>query len=137
MSNVHLEKEISLLLRYPVSKRPTFQFYKLDKEDKFNNARFITDIVANELNPATLFAKQSYLGGKFGLTIDYRNNPIIPQKGVYWQTTVRHLSGLNDASYNVTQLNSDFTFHIPLVKNILVLSAIKKGHPFHNEPCNT
>ena len=38
---------------------------------------------------------------------------------------------MNDASYNVTQLNSDFTFHIPLVKNILVLSdRFGGGHNF-------
>ena len=37
-------------------------------------------------------------------------------KGVYMRLTGRHLEGLNDNSYNFTQLNGDFTFHLSIIK---------------------
>jgi outer membrane protein assembly factor BamA len=110
---------------------PTFQFYKLDQDDKFNQVRFITMTGLNGLDPTTLFAKQSYFGGKFSLTADSRDNVIMPQKGVLWNTTVRHLSGLSDTKYKVTQLNSEFTFLLQLAKDRLVFAdRFGGGHNF-------
>ena len=44
------------------------------------------------------------------LGVDTRNNPALTTKGVNWQTTLKVLSGINDISKNVTQLNSDLHF---------------------------
>jgi hypothetical protein len=131
--------DISLLLRKNFSEKvvmtmgPTFQYFKLDPTDKFNEDRYIIQTDANGLDPNTLFAKQSYVGGRFSLIADTRDNRVMPQKGVFWQTTVRYLSGLNDASYEVTQLNTDFTLHIPLIKRFVVLvDRFGGGHNFGN-----
>lgn len=129
--------DISLLLRKNFSEKvimtigPTFQFYKMDSTDKNNRTRNIVQTAANGLDPATAFSKQSYVGGKFSLTADTRDNKIMPMKGIFWQTSVRHLSGLNDASYEVTQLNSDLSFYIQLIKKKLILvNRIGGGHNF-------
>ena len=129
--------DISLLLRRNFSEKvimtlgPTFQFYKMDSTEKNNKRRFIVQENPPGLNPATAFAKQSYVGGKFSLTVDTRNNKIMPEKGIFWYSTARHLSGLNDASYEVTQVNSDFSFYIPIIKKRLVLvDRVGGGHNF-------
>lgn len=132
--------DISLQLRKNFSEKvvmtlgPTFQFYNMDSTDKFNRRRNIVQQKEDlGIDPATAFAKQSYIGGKFSLVADTRDNKVIPRRGILWQTTVRYLSGLNDASYEVTQLNSDFTFNINLVKNIVVLAnRFGGGHNFGN-----
>ena len=129
--------DISLLLRKNFSEKvimtlgPTFQFYKMDSTDKNNRKRFVVQEIPDGLDPATAFAKQSYVGGKFSLTADTRDNKILPEKGIFWYTSLRHLSGLNDESYEVTQLNSDLSFYIPLIKKRLVLAnRIGAGHNF-------
>jgi hypothetical protein len=130
--------DISLQLRKNFSEKvimtlgPTFQFYKMDSTDKFNRKRNITQSEDLGINPATAFAKQSYVGGKFSLIADTRNNRVMPTRGILWQTTVRYLFGLNDASYDeVTQVNSDFTFHIDIVKKTVVLAnRTGGGHNF-------
>jgi hypothetical protein len=110
---------------------PTFQFYSFDQDDKFNQARFITQTALNGLDPATLFKKQSYIGGKFTFSVDTRDNILMTRKGVNWFTSVRHLEGMNDASYAVTQLNSDFTFYLNIVpKRVIIANRVGGGHNF-------
>lgn len=130
--------DISMQLRKRFSEKvyftlgPTFQFYNMDSTDKFNRKRNITQSEDLGLNPLTAFSKQSYAGGRFSLVVDTRDNRVMPRKGIFWQTYVRYLSGLNDNSYeNVTQLNSDFTFHINLIKNVMILAnRFGGGHTF-------
>lgn len=128
--------DISLLLRKRFSDQvmvtfgPTYQFYSLDPAD--NTGRNI-NLPPPDLNPATLTAKQSYFGGKFSVIADTRDNKVIPQKGIFWQTSLRHLEGMNNNSYTVTQLNSDFTFYVNLVENTLVFAnRFGGGHNFGN-----
>jgi hypothetical protein len=129
--------DISLLLRKNFSEKvimtigPTFQYFNLDPDEKHNKDRNIIQTVSNGLDPATLFSKQSYIGGRFSLIADTRDNKVLPQKGILWQTSLRYLSGLNDASYEVTQLNSEFTFHLNLIKNfVTVANRFGGGHNF-------
>lgn len=131
--------DFSLLLRKNFSEKvimtigPTFEYYKLDPNDRRNRVRYIVQTVSHGLDPATLFARQNYIGGKFSLVADTRDNKILPRKGIVWQTTVCHLHGLNDASYKVTQLNSEFTFHLNIINKILVVAdRFGGGHNFGN-----
>lgn len=129
--------DIALQMRSNISKKviltfgPVFQFYKLDQDDKFNEVRYITMTGLNGLDPATLYENQTFLGGRFGLNIDTRDNHILPQKGVYWSSTVRHLAGIGDIKNNVTQLNSDFTILVTLIRDRLILAdRVGGGHNF-------
>ena len=129
--------DFSILLRKNFSEKvimtlgPTFQYFKLDPNDSRNKDRYIVQTPMHGLDPTTLFAKQNYVGGKFTLTADTRDNKVIPRKGILWQASVRHLYGLNDQSYKVTQVNSEFTFHISIVKNVIVLAnRFGGGHNF-------
>jgi Omp85 superfamily domain len=110
--------DISMLIRKKFSSSvsvtfgPTFEFYSLDSAQ--NKNRFILKTGSNGLDPVSLFSDQSYIGGKLTLGIDTRNSKVLSTKGINWQTTVRALSGLNDISKNITQLNSDLSIYIPL-----------------------
>jgi hypothetical protein len=110
---------------------PVAQFYSYDEDDKFNAARFISMTGLNGLDPNTLFEKQTYIGGKFTFLVDTRDNKLMTRKGINWYTSLRHLEGQNDASYSVTQLNSDFTFYINIVpKKLMIANRVGGGHNF-------
>ena len=118
--------EFSLLIRKRFSDKvtmtigPTFEYYDLNKEDNLKKNIFLTPPAG--LNFSTLYHHQLYGGGKFSLSVDTRNNKVMPEKGVLWQTTVRSLVGLNDSSFNLTQLNSDFSFFVKLIPNRLIFA---------------
>jgi hypothetical protein len=130
--------DISLLLRKNFSEKvimtlgPTFQFYKMDSTDKFNRRRNV--VLQKEdlgFDPATAFSNQSYAGGRFSLVADTRNNKVLPRSGILWNTTVQYLSGLSDTKYEVTRLNSDFTFHINLINKVVTIAnRFGGGHNF-------
>jgi hypothetical protein len=129
--------DISLLLRKNFSEKvimtlgPVYQYYELYSEDNLNQKRNIVQTASNGLDPATLFAKQSYVGGKASFTADTRDNKVMPRKGILFVANARHLYGLNDESYKVTQVNSEFTFHLSLVKNFVVIAnRFGGGHNF-------
>ena len=117
--------DISLLIRKRFSDKvmiafgPTYEFYKLDSTDNIGK-NIVTSIPG--INKSTLFASQSYFGGKFSLVIDTRDNKVVPQKGINWQTSYRYLSGLNDQSSNFSQLNSELTFYLKLIRNKLIFA---------------
>jgi hypothetical protein len=123
--------DISLLIRKRFSPKvsmtlgPAYQYFSLKQNDNFS--RFITMAPTNGLDPATLYAKQSYAGGIFTLNIDTRNRPALPVKGITWNTAIKVYRGLNDASYDITQLRSDFAFFVPLGKNAVLASRFGGG----------
>jgi len=118
--------DISLMLRHRFSEKvmfwlgPTFQFFHYDSTDKFNTRRNV------EVSPpagltSSINDRQSYLGFRTMLMVDTRNNPILPSKGILWNAHFKYLSGNNSKSYdNVSQFNTDLTFHLALASEWLV-----------------
>ncbi len=101
---------------------PDFQFYSYDSTDQFNKIRNV------EVSPpsgitSSIGKRQSYFGARVSFVVDTRNNKVLPSTGINWVTNLKHLSGLNDFSYDkVTQINSDFTFYLNLVKDRLTFA---------------
>jgi hypothetical protein len=119
--------DITLQLRHRFSTKaslsfgPTFQFYSYDSTDQFNKARNVELNPLSGLNQGIFNKRQSYFGAKLGLNIDTRNHPALPGKGFCWNSSFAYLSGNNSNSYkNVSQLYSEFSFYVTLVKNWLV-----------------
>jgi len=126
--------DLAILLRKRFSDKvmftfgPAYQFYSMDSTDNINR-HIVTDIPGVDKN--TLFAKQSYLGGRYSFIVDTRNNKAIPYKGVYMRLTGRHLEGLNDQSHSFTQFNGDFTFHLSIIpKTLILVDRVGGGHNF-------
>jgi hypothetical protein len=110
---------------------PALQLFEMDSTDKNTMRRFIGQEIPPGLDRSTAFSRQTYIGGRFTFTVDTRDNRVMPQKGVYWYSAVRHLSGLNDTKYDVTQVNSDLSFHIPIIKKrLMVIDRVGAGHNF-------
>ena len=122
--------DITLQLRQRFSDKvmllfgPTYQFYSLDANEPLNAVRnVVLNTVAAGLNPATVFDKQSYVGAKFSLIVDTRDNKVIPESGINWVSTVKAVKGLGNDSYdNVTQINSDFSFYFNLIPDRLTFA---------------
>lgn len=129
--------DLSLLIRKRFSEKvtlmfgPTAEFYKLDSTD--NIGRNIVTTIPN-VNKSILFAKQSWFGGKASFIVNTRDHQVMPQKGINWITSYRYLSGLNDESRTFSQLNSELTFYIPIVRNrITFANRIGGGTNLGNE----
>ncbi|MEQ1675271.1 MAG: BamA/TamA family outer membrane protein [Chitinophagaceae bacterium] len=120
--------DASLLLRQRFSEKvslsfgPTFQFYEMDADDKLNMTRFISQTGVNGLDPATLNKKQKYFGALVSLLIDTRDHKVLPSKGVYWESRMRHLSGISDTKYKNTQFNTDISFYFNLINDRLTFA---------------
>ncbi len=124
---IFLRKRFSEKVRFIFG--PVLQYYSLDSNN--NLGKNILNTGANGLDPNTLFHSQKYLGGKYTLIVDTRDNAIMPMRGIYWETSGRSLRGLNDEAYNFTKLNSEFTFHIGVFPKRLIFSnRIGGGHNF-------
>ena len=123
--------DLAILLRKRFSDKvmltfgPAYQFYSMDSTDNLDRN------IVKEKPGVNSFEDQSYLGGRYSFIVDTRNNKAIPYKGVYMTLTGRHLEGLNDNSYNFTQFNGDFTFHLSIIKRTLILvDRVGGGHNF-------
>jgi len=121
--------DMNLQLRHRFSEKvnitfgPSFQFYSLDPDEKLNKIRNIIQSTPAGLDPTKVFERQTYLGGTFSLNIDTRNHPIFPTKGITWITRFSTYAGMTDNSYdNVSQLNSDFSFYLNLIKDRLTFA---------------
>ena len=120
--------DLSILLRKRFSEKvmftagPTYQFYSLDSTDNLNRNIIKPSFIASHLDPTTLYAKQEYIGFKASLEVDTRDHIVVPMKGIYWKTNFRLLSGMNENSYEVRQLNSDFTFYLSIIPKTLILA---------------
>lgn len=90
-----------------ISAGPAFQFFSMNKDD--NKNRFITYPYLNGLDSASLFKNKAYLGGAVNVSIDNRNNKLMPGRGVNWQTTLRSYHGLTGVSHDYTQLSTDLS----------------------------
>lgn len=110
---------------------PVFEYFNMDSTDKHNRKRFVVQDKPAGFNALTAFNRQTYLGGMLTLTADTRDRHNMPTKGIYWQNSVKHLVGLKDSPYDVTQVNSDFSFYLTLIPKLLVwANRIGGGHNF-------
>ena len=121
-----------LLLRHRFSPKvqinlgPTYQFYEMDSDDKLNMKRFIfqTGVGAgkNGLDSATIFSHQKYFGAYFSLLVDTRDNKVLPEKGINWQSSLRYLSGMGNTKFSPTIINTDFSFYLKIVHDRLTFA---------------
>lgn len=125
--------DISLQLRHRFSSKislsagPTFQFYSYDSTDKFNKIRNVETNPLSGLNQGLFDKRQSYIGAKLDFMVDTRNHPALPGKGIFWNTTYRYLSGSKSSYSSVSQLYSEVSFYITLIKNNWLVWANRTG----------
>ena len=88
---------------------PVFQRFTLAEDD--NEGRFIQQYVAG-LPESSRFLRQEIYGGlQAGILIDGRNNPVLPSRGIYWNTTGLGLWGFGKQNSHLTQIQSDLSLY--------------------------
>ena len=102
-----------------------YQYYRLDADD--NIGRIILNPIESGIPITKVTQDKAYMGGEFSIGIDTRNSPAVPVRGIYWQTTLKALSGLNTNSKNLTQLNSDMSLYMSFSRNPKIVLATRFG----------
>ena len=104
---------------------PAYQYYRLDADD--NIGRIILNPIESGIPITKVTQDKAYMGGEFSIGIDTRNSPAVPVRGIYWQTTLKALSGLNTNSKNLTQLNSNMSLYMSFSRNPKIVLATRFG----------
>jgi hypothetical protein len=103
---------------------PAYQFFKFDSVE--NAGKFITTPESG-IDIADVSKKKEFIGGEARLIIDTRNNPVIPLRGIYWETIFRPLRGVNAASRDAYRVNSEFSVYLSFSRNPKVVLAARVG----------
>ena len=86
-------------------------YYQYHNRYEDNAQRILGKPFQPGLDSVRIYNKKSYLGGKFVIKIDTRNNETFPTRGVFWNTELIAVKGLNNNSNNLTKLNSDMSVY--------------------------
>lgn len=89
---------------------PAFSYALVDRDENID--RIVYHPSSVNLDSASLYKDKSYLGAQAVLTVDNRNDTIIPSRGVLWVTSYRNFGGLGEFSNNYSQLNTDMSIYI-------------------------
>jgi hypothetical protein len=94
---------------FSIAVGPAIQDFSIDSADNFD--RFVNQTPINGLDRSTLYLKRNYLGGRATVTVDNRNDLLMPSRGIFWVTKFGTYGGLNDNSHAYSQLNSDLALY--------------------------
>ncbi|GEO10606.1 metallophosphoesterase [Segetibacter aerophilus] len=79
------------------------------------------------LDSINVYKTKTYVGGKFGILLNNVNSEFMPTRGIYWNTEVNALGGINKNSKPLTTLTSDMTLYSSLTDPARVVSILKLG----------
>ena len=102
----------------------TGQYYTSKKENNLNH--FLVEYDQNNA-AENVFSKKYYIGLVAGKRIDTRNNLLQTSKGVYWNTSLKGMQGLNEEKQFFVQALSEFSFYLPLSKALTTVFANRIG----------
>ncbi|MDB4925050.1 BamA/TamA family outer membrane protein [Mucilaginibacter sp.] len=99
--------------------------YYTSKADN-NTGHFFNEY--NQLRPGdNLFAAKTYGGVVFGTEYDTRDSKTFPTKGVYWNTKITGLTGINLSGHTNGQILSTFSFYLNPGKDSVFVIADRMG----------
>lgn len=100
------------------------QYYNGDNDDNYN--KYLN--VYNQEHPAeNVFNAEEYVGAVAGATFDNRDKGVFPHDGVYWNTELTGLEGLNSNSNTFGQVKSEFGFYVNPDKDSVLVIANRIG----------
>lgn len=103
----------------------TFQHYSIDSSE--NADRILGKPSEIGLDSTRTFITKSYAGLIGAMTIDTRNNDVIPTRGLHLTTYARSLFGTKNGAHNITQLNWDMRLFISIVEETKIVFATRFG----------
>jgi len=117
---------------FSFSAGPAVQYFKLDSTDNFD--RFVNQTAVNGLDGTQLYRDRAYAGGRATVVIDDRNDKLFPSRGILWETKFGSYGGLNDASREYSQLNTDLALYTSFNTraNFVIANRVGWGKSFGN-----
>ncbi|HVU94987.1 MAG TPA: BamA/TamA family outer membrane protein [Puia sp.] len=128
--DVQLRKRFGSVFSF--SAGPAVQYFKLDSTDNFD--RFVNQTAVNGLDASQLYRDRAYAGGRATVVIDDRNDKLFPSRGILWETKFGSYGGLNDASREYSQLNTDLALYTSFNTraNFVIANRVGWGKSFGN-----
>jgi outer membrane protein assembly factor BamA len=96
-----------------------------------NPDRFINNFEENGLDPGNTFDIKTFAGFKLAYNADSRDNLIIPTNGVRFNVQYDYLKNLEKSSFNMSQLQTSFSFYLGFKLPAKVTLASRVGAGFH------
>ncbi len=88
--------------------------------------RFIGDIYAQQLD-SSAYIPHHYLGVNANFRIDTRDNKVMPQRGIVWETEALGYYSLREDGKNFIKVRSDVSFYLSFRKDPRVVFAFRFG----------
>ncbi|TPE43665.1 BamA/TamA family outer membrane protein [Pontibacter mangrovi] len=105
------------------------QFFSMQPEE--NEGRFIN--LYQQQNPEKNLFESRYYGGLVGgFTFDSRNDSLQPSRGVYWSTSLRGMSQVDDEEEEYGMLRSELGVYVKLSNRLVLANRIGGGSTFGN-----
>ena len=79
------------------------------------------------LDSADIYSKKTYLGLKFAMKFDNRNNEVFPTRGITWNNEFVSTAGLTDGSDPYTKLSSDMVIYASLSDPARLIGVVSIG----------
>jgi hypothetical protein len=129
-ADLQIRKRFGTLFQFAIG--PAFEYVKMDSSD--NKDRFINHTDLNGLNKETLYQPKSFLGGKATVIIDNRDEKINPGRGILWESNLTAYGGLNKASNNYANLQTELALFMSFNtrKNVVIAMRAGYGKTFGN-----
>ncbi|MFD2572656.1 BamA/TamA family outer membrane protein [Spirosoma soli] len=129
---------IAALLKRDIGKQvtfsigPVFQHFKLASDE--NKGRFIERYLAEQPESAPFLQSESYAGIQAGILLNARDNPILPARGIYWNTILLGLQGFGTQANHFTQIHSDLSLYTRLSRTgrVVITNRIGGGLTYGN-----
>lgn len=102
-------------------------YYQYSNNYKFNTGNVLAKPREIGLDSANTFTKKAYLGGKFAIHLDNRNNEIFPTRGIHWDNEFLYAKGIKDGSHDLTRISTDMTVYISQNNPAKVIAVLKLG----------
>ncbi|MEP6583793.1 MAG: metallophosphoesterase, partial [Ginsengibacter sp.] len=126
---VFLRKRIHSLLEFNLG--PAYYHYWNHYYD--NKGKILGQPQFAGLDSLSIYSNKSYAGPKFSMIVHNVTGDLLPTRGVYWNTELSSLFGLNENSRQLTKLTSDFTLHSSLndPPRLVIVWKFGYGHIFN------
>ena len=102
-------------------------FYNYQNRFKDNTANVLTKPQNIGLDSARVFSKKTYLGLKFVMHFDNRNNELFPTRGVEWHNELVTAAGISNDSHKYLKFTSDMTINASLSDPAKLVMVFRMG----------
>jgi hypothetical protein len=110
--------------KWAVSEGIKEEYYNGDGDD--NKNKFLNEY--DQQNPSQkVFSTQTFTGLIGTLTLDTRDKGTLPHNGVYWNTTISGMTGVNISDHTYGQLLSEFSFYLNPDRDSVFVIANRMG----------